>query len=140
MFAAQKTAQNLVAPLLLCAAAMGCREEHISSRQAEHRTNAEPPIANSLEHLDAQPDGSRVYLKNVTLFPVPATNGATRSSNFFVVDKEGRRAESVVKASSESGLWQLIPEKGSCQYSDFGARVERSAEGRPVLSVFKLGF
>ena len=127
-----------IAPIILSATLIGCRDEHSNSKASETPQSIQPPPAFSLVEAQERPDGSKVYLTNVTLVPMPTcSSNRNDAARYQIVDPHGRRAVGILNAPSESFLWTLAPFAGARSYSDFGATIHH-VEGEKVLTIFKL--
>jgi hypothetical protein len=130
-----------LASLVLSAALCGCREDHVSSVQAELGPPPLPSQARSLAEVPSLSDGGRVYLSNVKLVPIVAGSNTVGigSAQFEVIDTHGGRMLGILEAPHDSFLWSLAPSTTEGRlYSDFGAIKKNHADGAPTLSIFKL--
>lgn len=125
--------------LVLSAALCGCREDPLSSIQAELGPPPLPSQARSLDEVSALVDGGRVYLSNVRLVPIDTGSNTLGSAQFEVIDSHGRRMLGILEAAPDSFLWSLAPSTTEGRlYSDFGAIKKKHSDGVPTLSIFKL--
>jgi hypothetical protein len=115
-----------------------CRDEHVASYVAEKGALQGVSIVRSLERLAEHPEGTRVYLTNVSLVSLSGAGTNAEPAHFFVVDALGNKEAVVLSAARSSMLWELVPERGERSFQDFGAIVEHNGSNR-VLSLFKLG-
>ena len=127
-----------LAPIVLSAALLGCREERGASQTTDVGHSAGPPIVRSLpEAVTEGREGSRVYLSHVTLVPLPPGGEVAGPPYYMVIDGQGSRMPCVLRATPDSFLWALMPTESGRSYSDFGAILER-IDGSNVLAIFKL--
>ena len=129
---------TVVTPILLSMSLFSCRDEHVASHVAESLELQGVPIVRSLERLAERPEGTRVYLTNVSLVALSLARTNAEPAHFIVVDGYGNKEAVVLSAARSSMLWELVPERGERSYQDFGATVEQNGNIR-VLSLFKLG-
>ena len=135
MFAATP---KIIAPILLSAALVGCRDDRLESKLPETPQPLQPPPAFSLAEAQDRPEGSKVYLTNVTLVPMPTlTSKQSNTVRYQIVDASGQRAKGILDAPMDSFLWRLAPSAGERSYSSFGATIHRVGEEN-ILAIFKL--
>jgi hypothetical protein len=128
-----------LASLVLSAALCGCREDHLSSVQAELGPPPLPSQVRSLAEVPSLSEGGRVYLSNVKLVPLGAGSNTVGTTQFEVIDTHGGRMLGILEAPHDSFLWSLAPSTTEGRlYSDFGAIKKNHADGAPTLSIFKL--
>ncbi len=126
-----------LAPIVLSAALLGCRDERGASQAIDAGHSAGPPIVRSLPDAAQGREGSRVYLSHVKLVPLPPVGEVARPPHYMVIDGQGARMPCVLRATPDSFLWALVPTGADRSYSDFGATLERM-DGSNVLAIFKL--
>jgi hypothetical protein len=91
----------------------------------------------SLEQAKAGAEGARIYLKDVTLVPLTASEDTRHRVTYEVIDKSGERMPAVLEVEAGSYLWQVAPGERGRSYRDFGAIIQRESS-QVTLSIFKL--
>ena len=133
-----KSSVPALAPIVLSAALMGCREEPTTPPVGDSGLVTGPAIVRSLPEAAQGGAGSRVYLSNIKLVALPLVAGEVgAASHYMVMDAQGARMPCVLRAAQDSFLWSLVPTGAERVYSDFGATLER-IDGSNVLAIFKL--